>query len=186
MKSLKIIQILAKIAWIICKIVFIACIVGASCCLLGLILIPIFKDVVVYEGKSVEVLIAEKGHPLYESILACAVGFASCGTGIFLGKYNELFFKEELDVGTPFKHEIVKKMRKVAIVDIAVSFALGLVCAIAVAIVEHVNHTTVDFKYELMSFVGFGISLLIISLFCEYGADVSEPKSEESNLPEEK
>lgn len=172
MKALRIIQILAKIARIICLIVFIACIVGASISLLGLILIPLCKGTVIYENKTVEVLIAEKGLPLYLAITNCAVGFISCCTGIFLGKYNELFLKEEIELGTPFTRDMVKKMRKVAIVDIIASFALALVCGIGIAIVQYVNHAEVEFKYEFMSFVSFGISLLIISLFCEYGAEV--------------
>ena len=176
MKSLKIIQVLAKILHVIFIVVFIACIVGASACLLGLILVPIFKGVVIYEDKTFEVLIAEKGAPLYQVYTGLAVGLLSCGVGIFLGKYNELFFKEEIELGTPFDMGIVKKMRMVALVNIVASLALAIVCGVGVGIVQYLNHSDFEFKGELLSFVGFGLAMLVISLFCEYGAEASGNK----------
>lgn len=185
MKSLKIIQILAKILRVIFIVVFIACIVGASFCLLGLILLPIFQGTVIYEGKTFEVWLMDRDIPLYEAYLAVSTGLLSCGVGIFLGKYNELFFKEEIELGTPFSKDIVRKMRMVALINIIASFALGIVVGIGVGIVKAVNHSDFEFKYELLSFVGFGLALLVISLFCDYGAEAIEPKVEESQEPEE-
>ena len=48
MKSLKIIQILAKIIKILCTVLTIIFIVGASICALSIILLPILKDTVIY------------------------------------------------------------------------------------------------------------------------------------------
>ena len=179
MKSLKTIQVIAKILRILLVIGFVACIVGASICLISLILLPIFQDVVLYEDKTITILLAQENIPLYEAYASMSVGLLGCGVGIFLCKYNELFFKEEIDLGTPFTRYIVKKMRVVAVVDISVSFAVGLISGLAFSIVGAINHAKVDFKGESFSFVGFGIALLIISLFCEYGAEIKEEKDNE-------
>ena len=174
MKSLRIIQILAKVAKIICTVVFICCIVGASICALSLILLPILRDTTIYDGKTVTVLLADKSVSLSSAITASAFGLVSAGVGIFLAKYSELFFKKELEVGTPFKKEIVKDMRKLAIIHIVVSLATTMVLATIYAIVKASAKELIDFNPHQGGSVGFGISLLIISLFCEYGAEKEE------------
>ena len=45
MKSLKIIQVLAKTARIVCLVVFIACIIGAAGCFIGLVIFSAIKDI---------------------------------------------------------------------------------------------------------------------------------------------
>ena len=52
MKSLKIIQVLAKIARIVCLVVFIASIVGAAGCFLGLVIFCAIKDIP-YNGQTI-------------------------------------------------------------------------------------------------------------------------------------
>ena len=135
MKSLKVIQVLAKIAWIICKILFILFIIGGVGCVMGLSLFAIVQGVKVNADQTVAQLLAEKGIQTPLAYAAMAAGLISCGGGAFLAKYTELFFKEELDVGTPFKHDMVKKMRKVAIVNICVSLGLAIVSSCVVSIV---------------------------------------------------
>ena len=179
MKSLKIIQVLAKIIWVICKILFVLFIIGAAGCLMGLILFSSVQGLKVNSEQTVAQLLAEKGVQPALAYAGMSAGLISCGGGIFLAKYNELFFKEELDVGTPFKRDIVSKMRKVALVNIIVSFGLSIIGAIVISIVCAVNH--IENRQgvgEIISTVGFGLALLVISLFCEYGAELAEPKEE--------
>ena len=187
MRSLKIIQVLAKIIWIICKVLFILFIIGAAGCLMGLTLFGLVQNVKVNADQTVAQLLAEKGVETALAYAGMSAGLISCGGGIFLAKYTELFFKEELDAGTPFKHDIVSKMRKVALVNILVSLGIAIVGAIVVGVVCALNH--IDNKPDLVdafSTVGFGLALLVISLFCEYGADLAEPKQEVDARPEEK
>ena len=180
MKSLKAIQTISKVLWVICKVMFILCIVGAAGCLLSLVILPITKDVVVYEDVSLTVLLADKGTSVTAAIVACAIGLFVCGVGIALAKYSELFFKKELDKGTPFDKEIVKNMRVLALVHIAVSVGLGVILGIAVLIIRKTVADFGDVDISNGSSFWFGISLLIISLFCEYGAENSNnpPKVE--------
>ena len=174
MKALRIIQVLAKIARVICVILFVFCIVGAAGCLIGLITLPLSENIVIFDGKTVVEFINEKGGSMSKAYGGIVAGLLSCGVGIFLSKYNELFFKEEIELGTPFKMNIVKKMRKVAIVNIIATVALSIAVGIAVVIIQAIYHEDINLDLNLFSTIGFGISLLIISLFCEYGAEKEE------------
>ena len=187
MKSLKIIQVLAKIIWIICKVLFVIFIIGAAGCLLGISLFTLVQPIKVNADQTVAQLLAEKGVNTAQAYAGMSAGLISCGGGIFLAKYTELFFKEELDAGTPFKHDIVKKMRKVALVNIIVSLGLSILCGIVVGVICAVNHIENNSDlFKIFSTIGFGLALLVISLFCEYGADLAEPKEEVDARPEVK
>ena len=173
MKSLKIIQVLSKIAKILCTVLFIVCIVGASCCALAVILLPIFKDTVIYENKSFSIIIAENGSNYMTAFVGSLVGLIVCSTGIFLSKYTELFFEKELELGTPFNKELVKDMRKMALVHIFVSLGIAILLAILVGCFK-LNYPELDFSNDDHGgTIGFGIAMLIISLFCDYGAELS-------------
>jgi hypothetical protein len=176
MKSLKIIQVLAKIMWILSMIAFIACIVGASLCFVGIIVFSATKDVVVDEGQTFTILLADRGVPEPGVYSALITGLIVSGVGIYLGKINEIFFKKEIALGTPFKKEVVSEMRKLAIINIVASIATGILCAIALSIVAAIYRYDSGFHLEFFSTVGYGISLLILSLFCDYGAELEEKK----------
>jgi hypothetical protein len=176
MKSLKIIQVLAKIMWILSMIAFIACIVGASLCFVGIIVFSATKDVVVYEGQTFTVLLADRGVPEPGVYSALITGLIVSGVGIYLGKINEIFFKKEIALGTPFRKEVVSEMRKLAIINIVASIGTGILCAIALSIVAAIYRYDAGFHLEFFSTVGYGISLLVLSLFCDYGAELEEKK----------
>lgn len=176
MKSLRIIQALAKIARIICLIVFILCIIGAAGCLIGIIVVSSLRNVVLYEGKTLNDILIENRATFESVIAALIVGLLSTGVGIYLSKYNELFYKRELAVGTPFKMEVVKDIRKVSVVNIVVSFSLAVVATITVLIISGVTGVHVEVSYSLFGTIGYGLVLLLISLFAQYGAEIDEAK----------
>ena len=180
MKSLRIIQVLAKIARVLCIICFVCCIVGAVACLAGLIVLPIIQDKSFPDGKTVVAFLLEHQLTLEVCYSGLAVGLLGSGVGIFLAKYNELFFKEEIAVGTPFKMDIVRKMRRMSLVNIIVSISASVLAAIVVLIIQTAFQAKFKFNYGLVSTVGFGISMLIISLFCEYGAEPEKVEEEEN------
>ena len=185
MKSLKIIQTLANVARIICIVIFVLCIVGASLCVASLIALPFVKDIVVEteSGKTIEVIFVENDIPFNEAMFGLGVGLLSCGVGIFLAKYTEHFFDEEIKLGTPFDDSIVKKMRKVAIVHIIASIVTSAVAGIAYMIVKALTEGYGEFSFRgLGGSIGFALALLVLSLFCEYGAELKkeqQPQAEE-------
>ena len=86
MRSLKIIQVLAKIIWIICKVLFILFIIGAVGCLMGLALFGLVQNVKVNADQTVAQLLAEKGVETALAYAGMSAGLISCGGGIFLAK----------------------------------------------------------------------------------------------------
>lgn len=178
MKSLKIIQVLAKIARIVCLVVFIACIVGAAGCFLGLVIFSVIKDIPFGQGPTISERLIEQGTNSETVIVSIIVAMASCGLSIFLAKFNEIFFRNEVKEGTPFKKEVVRDMRITAIVNMAVSFSFFIMMAITVGIIKaflrNLGNIELSFSWWI---IGYGLSLLVISLFCDYGAE-----KEDSNV----
>lgn len=174
MRSLRVIQVLAKIMRVVCIVLFVCCIVGASACLTALIVLPIIQNIVVQDGKTIADLMVENGVVIPDMYAGIVVGLLGAGVGIFLNKYNELFFEEEIRVGTPFDHDIVRSMRKTGLVNIIASGALVITAGIAVGIVSAIFQTKIKFEYSLFAAVGFGLLLLILSLFADYGAELED------------
>lgn len=172
MKSLKTIQVLAKIARIICLILFVTSIIGVVGSTIAIISYPYVQDVIVSEGKTVAQLLSEKGLGIKHVYFSLATSLAGCGLNVFLAKYTEVFFKKELEIGTPFHTGIVKSMRKMALVHIISSIAFAVAVGIAVAFMEVFGGVKINIEYSNLSTIGFGLSFLVLSLFCQYGAEV--------------
>ena len=177
MKSLKTIQVISKVFWIICKVMFVICIVGAAGCLLGAILIGSLQNVVIWEDVTVASFVEDKGSNVTTAILACVIGFICCGAGIALSKLSELFFKKELDKGTPFDKELVKDMRILGLIHVANAIVLGSIIGLTILIVRNTTHDVLDVRNEGFSTFWFGAVLLLISLFCDYGAEKDGAKT---------
>lgn len=171
MKSLKIIQVLMTIARIVCLVVFIACIVGAAGCFIGLVVFSAIKDIP-FEGVTISDKLIEEGTNSETVIVGIIVGMLSCGVAIFLAKYNEVFYRNEVKEGTPFKKSVVHEMRIVALVNMVTSFSYFLTMAIALGIIKgfirDLGSIDINFSWWI---IGYGLALLIISLFAEYGAE---------------
>ena len=184
MKSLKIIQVLFKVARILALIFFILSIIGAAGCLIALIVMPCIKDIVVEQGKTIADLMAEQGVDVYGVIAAIAVGLVGCGVSIFLCKYSELYFLKELKVGTPFTKEMAKEMRKYGLIFAIVSAGSTIIIATTYAVVHHFIPSIG--RYETSISVGsivYGLFFIILSVFCDYGAERDEELAK--NAPQE-
>lgn len=182
MKSLSTIQKLSKIGKILSLIAFIFCLIGAAFCLLGVILLPAMKETVIENGKTLEMILIEKKTNFITALTVCIVGLITCLVGAFMAKYTQLFFKKELEVGTPFRFEIAKKMKKLGLLHIIVSLATIFVLAIVIACIKAGNKELQDIKgLESGGSLWFGVAMLILSVFCKYGAEkedkANEPKA---------
>jgi len=179
MKSLKRLQTLFKVARILCLIFFILAIIGASGCLIAFIILPAISQLPAGNGKTVAEVIEKEAGPMYIIYANIAAGLMSCGASIFLTKYSEVFYRNVEKIGTPFRRDVAKKMRKVGLVSIIVSLSVGLLIVIVVSSIILANRGkgSADFSFGFTFF--YGIFLLILSLFCDYGADLAEAKSQE-------
>lgn len=176
MKSLNIIQTLAKIGRIICIVLFILGIIGAAGSVLGLSLFPIMQGVIVAEpNKTLADYLLEKGIRLFDVYSSLAIAIAFSGLSIFLCKYTELLLNEQIKLGTPFDHSYVKKMRKYALISVITCVCVNILVAVILALVGFFTQTKFTYNAGSFSTIGWGIAILILSLFCEYGADLLHP-----------
>ena len=175
MKALKTIQTLCKVVKIICIIVFVCSVIGLVGCVIGAIVLPAMKDKVINDGKTLEMILLENKVSYTTAFASTIIGAISCAVSIFLSKITWMFFNKELALGTPFNKPLVKEMRKLALIHIIVSFVLLIGFAIAVGVIKANDKSMQDLKnFGDVGTIGFGISLLIVSLFCEYGAEKEE------------
>ena len=181
MKSLNRIQIIAKVLRVLCVIGFVISIIGAVGCVLGLSLFNVVKDLPITKDRATVMQVLEKRNiPEYMVYTYLAVALADCGVSIFICKYNELLFKTEIMEGTPFTMSFVKNMRKNALVNILVSIGFIVLVGIVIGIVKVLMGYDGSESINLVNTFAYGIAMLILSLFVEYGAEVSEQKSNDN------
>ena len=179
MKSLRIINVLAKIARVVCLILFILMIIGTLGCLMCTIFVPLLRNEVLYEGKTLEDIFVEKKLNFVTVETVCAIGTFVCAVNVFLTKYAEVFFARVVRQGTPFEMDTVKRMRKLAIVNIVVEIVTCIAVATTIAIVKVLNKDFIEFNNSsyYAGSISFGLYMLILSLFVEYGAIKDNPAS---------
>ena len=180
MKSLKVIQVLAKIGKIISKIGFIFCIIGFCGCAVGIAALAVGLGTFKIGGLSLYGLIEDKAG------MSPAILFASMGVGLIycaaeavLCKFSENYFKHELEDGTPFTHRGAKELLRLGILTIAIPTCLSLVSAIGVGIANNFDPTIKDLSVGSFGSVGLGIMMIFTSLICRYGADLRGGQTEE-------
>ena len=180
MRSLRIIQVLAKIARVLFIIGFVGSIIGAVGCIIALPTLSAVANIEV-EGKTIAEILKENNLNIETLYLAISVGLFSCIVAIVLCKINSSFLKKEIQEGTPFTAPMVKAMRKNALINVITAVASWIIIGIAIAICKKVLPIT-DFKYSYScsTEIGWGFALLVLSLFAEYPleANLIKPKED--------
>ena len=185
MKSLKTIQVLAKVGRILSKIIFILCIVGFCGCIVGILSLALGLESFKIGDVTIRGLIEEKAEISMATLYAAmAVGIVYCAAEAVLCKYSETYFKNELADGTPFTQRGAKELKRLGIIVIVVSLCVGTVCAIGLAIAHRAYPEIAKLPLESIGSVGIGIMMLIASLLCRYGAELREGKTEETPVNE--
>ena len=185
MKTLNVIQTLAKIGWILSKIIFICCIVGFCFCLVGLLTVSVGTGSLKIGGVSVHSLVEENaGMDLHTTVAAMVVAQICCAAEAILSRFALLYFEHELAAGTPFTIQGAKELQKLGILTIAIPLGAVILCAIAVAVGKHVDPNLGEVSYGDYASVGLGLSMLVMSLLCRLGAekaDANKPQNVENN-----
>lgn len=180
MKTLKIIQTLSKIGKVISKIVFIFCIVGFCGCIVGIISLTIGADMLKLGDVTIHGIIENNaGMSIPSMYAAMSVGMVFCAAGSVLAKFAETYFKNELADGDPFTLRGAKELMRLGILNIAISMSTVIACSIGVGIAAHFFPDIVKLDLGGFSSVGLGIAMIVLSLFCRYGAEIREEKSED-------
>ncbi len=177
MKSLKVLQVLAKIGKIASKIVFVCCIVGFCACLFGIIALAIGSDAVKIGGVTLDsVLKKEADMSLSTLYTVIASAMPLCAGGAVLAKIAERYFSHELAKGTPFNAEGAKELFKLGIWTIVIPLCSLVVANIVQSVMAAFMTDVVKTKLEGWASIGLGVAFIIMSLMCRYGSDVSKEK----------
>ena len=177
MKTLNTIQTLAKIGRILSKIIFVCCIVGFCGCIVGIVSLAIGAETFKLGGVTVHSMIEnEAGMNMPTLYASMAVGLLFCAAEAILCKFAEIYFKNELADGNPFTLCGAKELMRLGILTIAIPLGTVIVCSIGVSIADNIYPGIDKLSIGEFSSVGLGIMMIVLSLFCRYGAELNEGK----------
>lgn len=174
MKSLEVIQKIVKVLRILAKIAYIFCIIGAVASAIGAAsLFAIDENSEIWK-KALEAIQPDT-IDLAAVRCTCLTGVFGCAAGAVLSWFSKRLFEDELAAGTPFDRHICKDVLKVGIIYLAVSVGSGIIIAIIYA--------CFNLDADGSGFSGFttGIVYIICWLLCRYGADVKEGVGVDAN-----
>lgn len=175
MKSLKTLQVLAKIGRILSKIIYICCLVGAIGCVVGIVSIAILpEDSFKLGGVSIHGLI-EQSADMTMSMLygTMVVGMLMAAAECVVSRFGELYFKNVLAAGTPFTVAGAKELKRLGILAIAVPYGTMLVSAIGWGIAQAFVPGLYDaaFRFSLDGSITLGALLIVGSVLCRAAAE---------------
>ena len=179
MNTLKTIQTLAKTGKILSKIIYVFCIVGFCGCIVGIVGLAIGAETFKLGGVTVHSMIEnEAGMNMPALYASMAVGLLFCAAEAVLCKYAEAYFKHELADGNPFTLRGARELMRLGILTIAIPLGTGIVCSIGVAVADSIYPGIDKLSIGEFSSVGLGVMMIVLSLFCRYGAELNEGRSE--------
>lgn len=185
MKSLKAIQILAKIARVLCKIVFILCIVGFCLSVAGIVSLALGFESFKIGGVTVKSIVENKaGLDLPTLYAALASGIVLFVAEAVLSKFAEIYFENELADGTPFTRRGAKELMRLGILSIALPLAAWIFISIGAAAASRA-YPEIDRFLSGGPSLGLGIMMIIGSLFCRYGAELRGERPDDTAPTEE-
>ena len=173
--TLKTLQVLARIGKILSKIVFIVCLVGGIFCILGIISLAIIPDGIRIGGTTVHGLVEQKaGVSLISLYASMAEGAVLCAGEAVLAKFAERYFENELAAGTPFTFDGAKELMRLGILAICIPIGTSIVAGICYGIFKLVMPDVGDVEMHSGVSVGLGVMMIVASLLCKHGTEVSE------------
>lgn len=173
MKSLRTIQVLAKIGKIISSIIFVFCVVGFCLCVAGIVSLALGVELFKVGSVTIHGLIEnESGMSMPVLYASMAVGIVFCAAEAVLSKFAEIYFKRELADGTPFTMRGAGELQRLGILTVVLPLAAVIVCSAGVAIVGQAYPELDKLSLEGFASVGLGVMLIVLSVFCRYGAEL--------------
>ncbi len=175
MKSLKIIQVLAKIAKIICKIIFVCCIVAFCGCVVGIFSLILGVEYLKIGGVSLgNILYTEASVSIGTLYTTMAIGVILSAGECVLAKFAEAYFTKEIADGTPFSVSGSKELFRLGILCIVISLGSLIIAEITQSVMSCVLTDVVRLNLEDYDSAFLGVSFLIFSLVFRSGAEILE------------
>ena len=184
MKTLNTIQKLAKLGKILSKIVYILSMIGAIGAGVGVALMATMgedaiaksKESLMQAGEKSAIEQLEKMDVPFLIVIMC-VSVAFCVAEAVISKFAEKYFTNELADGTPFTLRGAKELMRLGIIYIAVNLGVSIVAGTVYAIFSKTIETADKTEFHGLS-IGLGITFIIVSVICRYGAELTEGQTE--------
>lgn len=180
-KTLNTIQTLSKIARVLSKIIFILCIVGACGCIVGATGVAFgIGEITKLGSVSIYGIVDDLPDiPIGAIYAALAFGFVAAAGEAVIAKFAEVYFKHELEAGTPFTFAGAKELLRLGILTIVIPCAVSVIGAIVYAVTSAVTGGGSEIDFNVSISLGLGIMFIIMSVVFKYGAELAESKNEE-------
>lgn len=167
MNTLNTIQKLSKIGKVLSRIAFVFSVIGAGGCAAGLLGLG-FGGGAIWLGSVT----------LHGLVSGGPDGFK--GVAAVLARFAEVYFKNELEAGTPFTFAGAKELLRLGILAIAVPTGCAAVGSIAEGITAgllKVEAASMDRYFDGGAGIVLGVLLILGGLLCRYGAELREAGS---------
>ena len=173
MKTLAVVQKLSKIAKVISKIVFICSIVGFCGCVAGIVFTALGADALKIGGITISGLIQKEAGvsagTLYASM---ASGAVICAGEAVLAQFAFVYFRNEVDDGTPFIMYSARRLQTLGILTICISFGTRILASIIHSIFVQTMSGVAAADFSSIGSVSLGIMFIVTAQICKYGAEL--------------
>lgn len=177
-KSLKTIQVIAKIGRILSLIVFVCTIIGMAGAIIGILTLALgVGDITIGDLTLKSIIENEAGlsmGTLYTT-LACSV-LLCAGEGV-IAKFAEIYFKREEAAGTPFTLDGAKELFRLGIISIAVSLGTYLLACICQGVMREFLNDAVSTDFSSSTSVGLGVAMMLVSVILKCATETISDKN---------
>ncbi len=186
-KTLNTIQTVSKIAGILSTVGYVCCLVGAILCAAGILSLRFIPEGFKIGGMTIQGLMEASEKLTTEDLYVMMTTFLIVLAGdAVVCKIAQRYFKNEFKAGTPFTCEGAKELLCLGVCAMVIPVAASMIAQLVCHILFPGNADAFDLSYDISSSVLIGALLLVMSLLCRHGAEVSQPEAAaEPALPEE-
>lgn len=185
MKSLDILQTMAKIGKILSKVAFVASVVGAVLSAVGIVLTAVnVADAVKVGGITIHGLIDKSGYDMESLYAIMSAWLIMCIGECVLAHYAARYFENELKSGTPFTLSGAKELLRLGILTAALPIAFETVAKVVAGIVAATlgvaSSYAVAISVDNDGAVILGLCFIASSLICRYATELLTEKAQQS------
>lgn len=173
MKTLNTIQTLSKIGKIISRIIFIVSLIGGIFCIVGILEPSLIHDGLKIGGVTIHSVIPQNAKNNTGAWYGeMAAGIVLCAGEAVLCKIAEMYFKNELEAGTPFTFDGAKELMRLGIFTICIPLGTDIVVGIISSVIGRAYQLTNVLGINHSAQIGLGVMFIITSLLCRYGTEI--------------
>ena len=173
MQTLVTIQKLVRLGKILSKIIFTCCIIGICGCVAGIVSLAAGLETLRIGSVTLGGLVEKSTEMSMGSFYATmAVGIIRCAGEAVLSKFSLLYFRHELEDGTPFTLEGAREMFRLGVLTVCIPFGSLLLAAITHGVLAQYLPDVAELKLDCDGSFSLGVMFILTSLVCKYGAEI--------------